>query len=160
VNGLRPWALALGLVLALSAQQSLAQKNYNAETWVLGPGKEKRLVHARPGTEVTFIRVFAWNNDCEPQPVTIRIVQPPEHGRAYICPAEMVENHHGPRYDCFGRRLRGLGLWYMPASGSPAEDAFEYEVTISGRTTRVTGIVKFEEGAPQSPPSNCNQPSA
>jgi hypothetical protein len=161
VNGQRPWAFALGIVLALSAQQSLAQKNYNPQTWVLGPDKQKRLVHARPGTEVSFVRVFVSNQACESQPVVIRIVQPPAHGRAYICPEEMVQALRLPgSTNCIGHRLQGVGVWYMPENGLPPEDSFEYEVTASGRTTHVTGIVKFEDGAPPSPPSKCNQPAA
>jgi hypothetical protein len=150
--------LGPGLATALLAHICLAQTSFNPETWILAPGKEKRLVHARPGGEVSFGGLFLRDKNCESTDMNVRIVQQPAHGRAYTCAEERVENRHGPGADCFGHRLQGVGVWYLPASDTPPDDTFEYEYTAAGHTTHVTGIVKFEKDAPRSPPSKCNKP--
>lgn len=80
---------------------------------------------AIPGEENRFMVHSHYGNECEGGPIpTVELTRNPEHGRVIV--RESVETVMRPGHLCHGRRIDGIGIFYIPEPGYLGTDEFAY----------------------------------
>lgn len=102
------------------------------------------LVHAKTvhvsksvssGKRVQIDRYMGWNNDCSFQTINIDVVQKPKSGstNAKVVNSKISKAQSGSAGKCFGKSIKGLGIYYKSKSGYRGRDAMKIKMKVRGQ---------------------------
>lgn len=102
------------------------------------------LVHAKTvrvsktvssGKRVQIDRYMGWNNDCSFQTINIDVVQKPKSGstNAKVVNSKISNAQSGSAGKCFGKSIKGLGIYYKSKSGYHGRDAMKIKMKVRGQ---------------------------
>ena len=102
------------------------------------------LVHAKTvrisksvssGKRVQIDRYMGWNNDCSFQTINIDVVQKPKSGStdARVVNSKISKAQSGSSGKCFGKPIKGLGVYYKSKSGYRGQDSMKIRMKVRGQ---------------------------